>query len=217
MINDRIPVKILANRMIANVSEGLAKELKLPPDYKSIAMITTDCDDVTYCALDEATKAADVQVVYAQSMYAGAGNATTKNAGEVIGILAGASPGAVKSGLAAAVNFIENGTSFQSANDEDTVAYFAHCVSRTGTYLSTVAGVPEGEPLAYLIAPPLESIYAIDAAMKAADVELVEFYAPPTETNFGGALLTGTQSACKAACEAFAEAVQTVAANSTAL
>ena len=36
---------------------------------------------------------------------------------------------------------------------------------------------------------------------------------PPSETNFGGGLLTGTQSACAAACEAFAQAVQAVAAN----
>ncbi len=34
--------------------------------------------------------------------------------------------------------------------------------------------------------------------LKAADVEMCEFFAPPTETNFAGALLTGSQSACKA-------------------
>ncbi len=43
--------------------------------------------------------------------------------------------------------------------------------------------------------------------------EMCEFFAPPTETNFAGALLTGSQSACKAACDAFAEAVQSVASN----
>ena len=42
--------------------------------------------------------------------------------------------------------------------------------------------------------------------------ELVALFEPPSETNFGGGLLTGTQSACKAACEAFAEAVKAVAA-----
>ena len=47
--------------------------------------------------------------------------------------------------------------------------------------------------------------------MKAADVELVEFFGPPSETNFGGGLLTGSQSACNAACSAFAEAVRAVA------
>ena len=51
----------------------------------------------------------------------------------------------------------------------------------------------------------------LDEAMKAADVTLAALFEPPSETNFGGGLLTGTQSACKAACEAFAQAVLDVA------
>ena len=84
-------------------------------------------------------------------------------------------------------------------------------MSRCGSFLAKEAGVPEGTPLAYLIAPPLESMYALDAALKAADVVLCKLYNPPTETNFGGGLLTGTQSACAAACAAFREAVAEVA------
>ena len=53
----------------------------------------------------------------------------------------------------------------------------------------------------------------MDAALKAADVKMCVLYAPPSETNFGGALLTGSQSACKAACDAFAAAVEFVADN----
>jgi len=51
----------------------------------------------------------------------------------------------------------------------------------------------------------------MDSALKAADVKLCKLYAPPSPTNFGGGLLTGTQSACAAACGAFAEAVAEVA------
>ena len=58
-------------------------------------------------------------------------------------------------------------------------------------------------------------MYALDAAMKAAAVELKAFFGPPSETNFGGGLLTGSQSAVKAACDAFAEAVKFVAENPT--
>ena len=47
--------------------------------------------------------------------------------------------------------------------------------------------------------------------MKAAAVELRVFYGPPSETNFAGGLLTGDQAACRAACEAFAQAVCEVA------
>ena len=213
MKNDKVRANVLGVRVISNVSPELAAKLELGPKHKSIGIITADSDDVTYTALDEATKDADVEVVYARSMYAGAGNASTKLAGEVIGIIGGPSPAEVRSGLKAALDFFGSDACFISANEDDSIVYYAHTVSRTGSYLSKVAGIEEGEPLAYLIAPPMEAIYGLDAAMKAADVKLVEFFGPPSETNFGGGLLTGTQSACHAACAAFAEAIKAVADN----
>ena len=202
-----IPVNILAVRYLANVSPGLAKSLGAPKGYPSLGLITTDCDDATYIALDEATKASDVVVCYARSFYAGASNASTPNAGEVIGILAARTPGAARSGMEAALRALER-IGFEETNG---VPYLAHTVASTGTYLSAEAGISMGSALAYLIAPPLESMYALDAALKAADVQLCRLYAPPSQTNFGGGLLTGTQSACAAACAAFAQAVAEVA------
>lgn len=202
-----IPVKILAVRYLANASPSLLQSLGAPQGYPSLAMITTDSDDPTYIALDEATKAADVKVCYGRSFYAGAANATTPHAGEVIGILAGATPGAVRSGMEAAIGALER-VSFEEVNG---VPYLAHTVSSAGSYLAAEAGVRPGSALAYLIAPPLESMYAMDAALKAADVKLCKLYNPPSETNFGGGLLSGTQSACDAACAAFTEAVAEVA------
>ncbi|MBS9776035.1 MAG: ethanolamine utilization microcompartment protein EutL [Fusobacterium sp.] len=213
MINDALRPSVLSVKIIPNVDATMAAELNLPSGYRSIGIITSDCDDVTYTALDEATKMAEVEVVYAKSFYGGAANANTKLAGEVIGILAGPNPAEVKSGINAVIDVIENDATFYSANEDDTIPYYAHCISRTGTYLSKTAGVQEGAALAYLIAPPLEAMYALDAALKAADVSLAAFFGPPSETNFGGGLLTGSQSACKAACDAFAEAVKFVAQN----
>ena len=211
MTGDLLKANVLSTRTIANVSEPLAEKLGLRPEHRTIGILTADSDDVTYCALDEATKAAAVEVVYGRSLYAGAGNAATKLAGEVIGILAGPDPSEVLSGLRAAAAFFESGAGFRSANADDSIPYFAHTVARTGSYLSKTAGVREGEALAYLIAPPLEAVVGLDAAMKAADVTLAALFEPPSETNFGGGLLTGTQSACKAACEAFAAAVIDIA------
>jgi ethanolamine utilization protein EutL len=214
MKGDILRGQVLATKMIANVSVEMAVNLKLKPHQRSIGLISVDSDDVAYTALDEATKAAEVDVVYAKSMYAGAANANTKLAGDVIGIIAGRSPAEVRSGLNATIDFIETGEAyFKSANDDDSIAYYAYCLSRTGSYLSETAGVKEGESIAYLIAPPLESMFALDAALKAANVKLAAFFEPPSETNFGGALLTGSQSACKAACDAFEEAVVAVADN----
>ena len=211
MTGDLLKCSALATRTIANASESLAEKLGLRPEFRSIGILTADSDDVTYCALDEATKAAAVEVVYGRSLYAGAANANTRLAGEVIGILAGPNPSEVLSGLRAAVDFFESGVGFRSANEDDSIVYFAHTVSRTGSYLSKTAGVREGEALAYLIAPPLEAVVGLDEAMKAADVTLAALFEPPSETNFGGGLLTGTQSACKSACEAFAQAVLDIA------
>ena len=213
MKRDPLKASVLAAKIIPNASPEMLQDFEIPENYKSLALITSDCDDVTYTALDEATKKADVVVAYAKSFYGGAANANTKLAGEIIGILAGPNPAEVKSGLDACIDVIENEAHFVSANEDDSVCYYAHCISRTGSYLSKGAGIEEGEALAYLIAPPLEAMYAVDAALKAADVKLCVLYAPPSETNFGGALLTGSQSACKSACDAFAAAVEFVADN----
>lgn len=203
-----IPVKILAVRYLASASPALCRELGAPEGYPCLGLLTTDCDDATYIALDAATKVSEVQVCYSRSFYAGASNASTPHAGEVLGILCGSTPGAVRSGMEAALEALRC-LGFSEAGG---VPYLAHTVSSVGTFLAAEAEIPVGSPLAYLIAPPLEGMYALDAALKAADVKLCKLYTPPTETNFGGGLLTGTQSACDAACAAFAEAVAEVAA-----
>ena len=203
-----IPVKVLSVRYLANASGELCRALGLPEGFSSLAMLTTDCDDATYIALDAATKAAEVEVVYGRSFYAGAANASTPNAGEVIGILAARTPGAARSGMEAALATL-NRVGFE---DLGGVPCLAHTVSSVGSFLAAEAGVPVGSAIAYLIAPPLEAMYAMDAALKAAEVKLSRLYAPPSETNFGGGLLGGTQSACEAACAAFRERVAEVAA-----
>lgn len=202
-----IPVKVLATQYIPNAAPSLCDSLNIPKNHHALALLTTDSDDATFIALDEATKAAEVEVSYARSFYAGAANASTPYAGEVIGIISAATPGAAKSGMEAAL------FAFEHIGFEETggVPYLAHTVSSCGTFLSREAGVHTGAALAYLIAPPLESVVGLDAALKASDVRLCKLYAPPSETNFGGGLLTGTQSACAAACAAFAEAVKQVA------
>ena len=209
------PVKptILATRLIPNVNPELAAKLELGPQHRSLALITCDIDDALDVALAEATKMAEVDVVYAKSFYAGSAHASGPLSGEIIGILGAPDPAEARSGLNAAVAYAEEQAHFTSANEDDSLAFFAHTISRTGRYLSKEAGITEGLPLAYLIAPPLEATFALDAALKAADVQMQVFFAPPSETNFAGGLLTGSQSACRAACAAFADAVLDVAGN----
>jgi ethanolamine utilization cobalamin adenosyltransferase len=52
---------------------------------------------------------------------------------------------------------------------------------------------------------------AHDAALKAAPVKIAKWFAPPSETNFGGGYLVGDLPSCEAAARAFAAAVVDVA------
>lgn len=210
-ILDPIKPQILSVRVIPNVERGLGQKLNLRPDQRSLGLITCSIDDALYVSIDEGTKMADVEVVYAKSFYAGAAHASGPLSGEIIAIFAGPDPAEVRAALNATRTFAENEAWFYAANETGTNAFFAHTISRTGSYLSELAGVAMGDPLAYLIACPLEATFGLDAALKAADVEMKVWFEPPSETNFSGGLLTGSQSACKAACEAFRDAVIEVA------
>ncbi len=64
-----IPVKVLAVRYLANAAPALCRQLGAPEGYPSLGLLTTDCDDATYIALDAATKAAQVQVAYAPAAF----------------------------------------------------------------------------------------------------------------------------------------------------
>ena len=207
---ERIPVVALATRVIASVDPGLAAALGLEARHSAIAMLTTDCDDVGYIAIDEATKKAHVDVVYAASFYAGSAHASGPFSGEFIGILAAENPADASAGLHAAVDFAQNEAAFEKAAPGGP-AFLAHLVSSCGTYLSAAGNIPVGSALAYLIAPPLEATFGLDAALKAAEVQLIKYFPPPSETNFSGGWLAGSQAACQAACDAFRDAVVSVA------
>ncbi len=207
------PVKpsILAVRIIPNVDRGFAEKLGLADRHRALGLITCNIDDSLYVSLDEATKFAEVDVVYAKSFYAGSGYPSGPLSGEIIGMLAGPTPAEVRAGVDACVAYCEEEAWFYSADEAGELNFFPHLISSTGSYLSKEAGIAAGQPLAYLIAPPLEATYALDLAVKAADVSVQVYFEPPSETNFSGGLLTGTQSACRAACAAFQDGVLEVA------
>jgi len=212
-ILDPIFAKPLSVQLIPRVDLNLASELKLRPEQTSIGLITADNDDATYVSIDHATKMADVEVVYARSFYAGAKHSSGLLSGEIMAILAGPNPEEVSAGLQAAVDYMRNDALWYSANADASIAFFPHLISQTGSYLSKVSGVPLGSPVAYLVAPPMEGLVALDKALKAAAVSIATLTMPPSETNFMGAILTGDQPACKAAVNAFRDGVLEVARN----
>ncbi len=210
-ILDPIYATPLCVQLIPNVDRNLADQLKLREDQRSIGLISADNDDATYVSIDEATKMANVEVVYAHSFYAGAKHSSGLLSGEIMAIVAGPDPAEVRAGLNAAVAYMKNQARWYSANEDASIAFFPHVISRTGTYLSKVCNVPVGTPIAYLIAPPNEGLVGLDAALKAADVTIVSLTMPPSETNYMGVMLTGDQPSCKAAATAFQNKVLEVA------
>jgi len=210
-ILDPIYATPLCVQLIPQVDRNLADQLKLTLQQRSIGLLSVDNDDATYVAIDEATKMADVEVVYARSFYAGAKHTSGLLSGEIMAIIAGPDPAEVRAGLNAAVQYMKNEAIWYSANEDASIAFFPHVISRTGTYLSKICNIPVGSPIAYLIAPPNEGLVALDAALKTTNVTIASLTMPPSETNYMGVMLTGDQPACKAAAVAFQNKVLEVA------
>ncbi len=207
----RVSPTLLTCRQLEQVEPQLGLALGLDPSrHVSAGLVTCDQDDSLYAALDHATKFAPVDVVYAKSFYAGAGNASGPTSGEVLGVLAGANPDDVAEGLWALREALNTRISFFTFEGTTGPAFFPHVIAETGRYLAPLAGIPVGAPLGYFIATPNEALIGLDAALKVAPVKLAKFFGPPTETNFAGGYLTGSLADVQAAAEAFVEAIASV-------
>jgi ethanolamine utilization microcompartment shell protein EutL len=76
-------------------------------------------------------------------------------------------------------DLINGDATFYSANDDDSTAYYAFTISLP--LLSVRVRWCSGRhPIAYLIAPPMEAQYGMDAALKAADVRMCCYFEPPS-------------------------------------
>ncbi len=204
MTGDLLKANILSSKLITDIEDIMIDEFQLPEGHVDIGVFTTDNEDIGYVAADEATKKAQVHVCYAKSTYGGLGCAY---GGEMFGVISGPSISDVESGLRTISYFTQHHASLYSARDDDGVQFYAQVIAKIGTFLAEMCNLPVGTPVAYLVGPPLESMVGVDEALTAADVEVVKFWGPPTVSNRGGAIVTGTQAACKTACEAFAKAV----------
>ncbi len=213
MILEPIYPKVLSVRRLPRADRALIDAYGADPKrHVSLGLVTCDQDDPMYVALDEATKHARVDVVYARSFYAGAAHASGRLSGEILGVLAAADPDEIDEALRALLRCLEHDACFYSADASGEVTVFPHVITSLGHYLSAEAGLAPGSAMAYLVAPPIEAAIGLDAAMKAADVRAARVFPPPTETNFSAAWLTGELDGCEAAAMAFAEAVVDVAA-----
>ncbi|MFT3710841.1 MAG: ethanolamine utilization microcompartment protein EutL [Archangium sp.] len=203
--------KLLSVRQLEQVEPQLARSLGLDPKrHVSAGLITCDQDDSLYAALDHATKFADVDVVYARSFYAGSAHASGPLSGEIMGVLAGPDPSEVAEGLWAMREALTSKIHFVTFEGTSGPAFFPHVIPECGRYLAPLANIKPGQPLGYFIAPPMEALIGIDAALKVSNVTLQKFFGPPTETNFAGGYFTGSLADVEAAARAFSEALESV-------
>jgi ethanolamine utilization protein EutL len=200
--------KVLSVKLIPDASKSLIESFGAnASNGSSLGLITCDMDDALFAALDECTKASQVEVIFAKSFYAGSAHASGPLSGEVLGIIQGADNQSVLDGLQACQAELKRSAWFYKTTGAIEISFFPHVISSLGHYLSKESGLRVGDPMAYLIAPPLESVLALDYALKSADVRMVKHFKPPTETNFGGAYLTGSLAEVEAAAKAFAEKI----------
>ncbi len=212
MILEPIVPKLLSVRRLQRADPAMVAAYGGDPArHTALGLVTCDQDDSLYVALDEATKQAPVDVIFAKSFYAGAAHASGRLSGEILGVIAAGDPESIEHGLEAIRRCLLHDACFYDADGKGTVTVFPHVIASLGEYLSREAGLTPGEPMAYLVAPPIEASIGFDAALKAAEVRAVRISPPPSETNFASAWLTGTLDACEAAAVAFAAAVVEVA------
>jgi ethanolamine utilization protein EutL len=212
MILEPITPTVLSVRRLPHADPALVRAYGGDPDkHTSLGLVTVDQDDPTYVALDEATKHAPIDVIFAKSFYAGSAHASGRLSGEILGVIGAADPESIDQGLDALLRCLAHDACFYDADGKGTVTVFPHVIASLGEYLSREAGLAPGDAMAYLVAPPIEATIGLDAALKAAAVRAVKVMTPPTETNFAAAWLTGTLDECEAAAIAYAAAVVDVA------
>ena len=210
---DIIKPKVLSVQRIPFVNPFIAQEFGINPEHNSLGLITVNLDHSLFVSLDESTKESDGEIAYKHSFYGGARFSSSPLAGEVIGIFSGENPTIVDNSLKATINYLNEKAFFYSANQDNSLIFFPHVIGSIGRFLSKETGLPEGESLAYLVAPPLEAMVALDFALKNSETTLVKLFKPPTLTNFAGGYLTGSLSDCEAAAQAFSDKILDIVNN----
>lgn len=202
-----LEVHLISQKLIANVSPEYAKTIGLPAGHRSCAFFSVDVDDAAYLALDYATKNANIQVNRAETFYGGNMASWSRYGGAVYAMFSGLTVQDVRSGLSYVNDFIKNQTELYCFNNDPGLAFYAHSVARSGKFFETFCKIKPGSSYAYLVGGPIETNYALDQALKAANTTVARYWSPPSHANSSGAVLTGTESACRAATKAFIQAL----------
>lgn len=202
-----IKPKILSVQKIPYINELMALEFNLPKDHISLGLITVNSEHALIVSLDEAMKKSNATVSFNSSFYAGSNYSSGPLSGEAIGIFSAKDPAIVDDALKYATDYLKEFAFLESMDDKGTHLIFNHVIGSIGSFLSNYLSIEEGSSIAYLFAPPMEAIIALDYALKNSDTKLVKMLKPPTNTNLAGGFLVGNHSDCISASEAFRDKI----------
>ena len=212
-MRQKIKARLTVQKIIPNVNPQYRKEWKLPELHESAGLVSCDNEDVLILALDDATKKADIRVAHVRKSFVGGTRELGKFTDAATAIISGPKVQDVKSGLSHIREYVERKCAHYTTGTAPSVNWYADWTPRAGKYMQERLGIDEGTAYCYLYSTPMESIYAMDAAMKASNTTLAEISDLVTRDNRVGVILTGTESACRAAVESYSNAIERFAAN----
>lgn len=204
----RVNSRVTMQKVIPQVNERYRKLWDIPEDHQSIGLIACDIEDVMDFALDDASRKTRIQVLHVETVYGGADYSWSRFGGEITAVISGPKVEDVRSGLSYIREYIERKCGAYIIDDDESMGYYVDCLPRIGRYNQAKFGLPEETALALLVASPVEAAYGLDKALKAGNTKVLELSEVPSRVNTGGAILCGTEAACRSAVAAFAEAVQ---------
>lgn len=203
-----VEMKITSQKIIANMKEEFRNLYDIPEDHQCVGVISTDYPDILHCAVDDATKKTQIDVIDCDTYYGGASVQWSANSGSSIAVISGTKVADVNSAMRSIEDYVRRQRFLYDLNGDGSLKYFVGLISPAGRYFQEELGVTKDDSLAYVAGPPVEAIYAIDQALKGGDVKVAEFIAPPDFDNCAKAILVGNESACKNALNAFAQAIE---------
>ncbi len=204
----RIHAHVTRIKLIPNITDYHKHFLEIPKDHNSMGLIACDVENVMYPALDHASKEANIKVVYCDCAYNGRDNLWASERGTIIGIITAKNVEDVRRGLDYTKYFIEEEAQLYAFDEEESMLCYAHLMPKCGKYYQQEYGIPQGMSAVHLATSPLQSTYALDVALKAGNTKVARLFDLPTKTNTGGAILYGTQEACRASLDAYLNAVE---------
>ncbi|MBR0381705.1 MAG: BMC domain-containing protein [Eubacterium sp.] len=204
----RMKPKMLCQKLIPNITKEFAKVYNIPEGHTSCAFFSTDNDDIGYVAVDDATKKARIKVVHAKTFYGGNSCSWSRYGGSVFIMFSGERVEDVRSGLFYVKDFVENHSALFNFDGDEGTSFYVQTIPRAGKYFQEWCSIEPGQSYTYMAGGPLESNYALDKALKASDTRVARFWYPPSNANSSGAILCGTESACRAAEAAFIDALR---------